>query len=180
MVLLRSLAAIVATVVVASVLVVALRAEIRKVASATHDRNRLNAVLESRNRVIAGLATDFGRIRDAKPAVAAALPPSSNILEFVGALESMASKDSITQSVHFEGPTVSNLSFGSPPVAIDTVGFSLALSGNIFTFIQYLKDIEKLPYAVKIDSISIAGGADGWSNVSNIAMHGTLYTKDDQ
>jgi Tfp pilus assembly protein PilO len=144
------------------------------------EQKKLSATLEMRSGIIAQLMQDAARSRGAQERVDAALLPANNVLEFVGAVESMALKDNVTASLRFDTPSELGETVGTPPRHIVQVPFTISVQANIFTFLQYVKDVESLPYFTRIESISITGAEGGWQNTSNISIRGTLYTRGDK
>lgn len=145
------------------------------------EQKKLSATLAMRNQVVAKLIADAKQSRGAKERIEAALLPANNVLEFVGAVESMALKDNITASLRFDTPAELPELVGNPLKHVYQIPFTLSVQGNILTFVQYLKDIEALPYFTKITAISIsASQGGGWLDTSNISVRGILFTRGDK
>ena len=175
---LREMGVLTGIIIAALLLITAFRSAIHRIADEVVKHKQLNATLEMDNQIIIKLDHDYKQVRGNEKLIRSAFLPSSNILEFVGALESIASKDNIMQSVHFDTPHETSLTVGEPPTPLDQVAFNLSLQGNIFTFLQYLKDFERLPYFTKIEGVSIGSTPQGgWQNTSNVSVHGTIYTQ---
>jgi Tfp pilus assembly protein PilO len=140
--------------------------------------NELNATLGLQNNEVAQLRGQYLHVADNENLIRAALLPSDNVLEFVTALESIASKDGVTQSIHFDVPKATGETISDPSANLEQIAFTLTVQGNIFTFIRFLSDIERLPYFMKIEGMAInATATGGWQNTSNVVLHGTLYTQ---
>ena len=178
---LREVGISVGVILVAAILTSLLGSWIRAAADEVVEHKQLNATLEMHNQVIIKLSQEYKQVRGNESRIRAALLPSSNILEFIGALESIALKDNITESVHFDTPREVPLTIGEPPVSLEQIAFTLPLQGNIFTFLEYLKDFERLPYFTKVEGISISATPQGGlQNTSNISLRGSIYTRSEE
>lgn len=101
--------------------------------------------------------------------------PADNISEFVSALESIALKNGVTQSFHFGTPLNAPVATSLP---LSSIEYQNSMPLNIYSFISYLKDFERLPYFTKINSMNItAQGPTGWRGLGNASWGATLYTK---
>lgn len=168
-------------IVVAIIVIALLSAQISASAETIITHKKLTATLEMRNEVITKLLTDYQNVKGYDQRIRGALLTVSNILEFVGALESLASKDNVVQAAHFDNPVQMAETIGEPPRPLYQINFTLAIQGNIFILLQYIADIERLPYFMKINSISLVAQSPlGWVNTSNISVSGTLYTQGDE
>lgn len=148
--------------------------EITRVSDAAAQNRRLAAALEKRTELLSTLSRDIQIIGESDTLFAKAFIPSDNILEFISALESIALKNTITQSFRFETPAPSSL---SSPFPLSTVGYTNTLSLNIFTLTNYLKDFENLPYFTKIENLNISSqDPAGWRGASTVSLRATLYT----
>lgn len=152
--------ALVAVAVVAVSLVVTwvLSIQIARISDDVLKNRNLASALEKRTEVFAVVKHDTEIIGTNDVLIERAFIPSDNILEFVATLESLALKNGVTESFHFDNPTPSTI---SAPFPLATVIYSNTLSGTVQTFSNYLKDFEHLPYFTKIESLSISlqGGA---------------------
>lgn len=172
-----ALGAVVIAVIAASLLSAQIDASVQAVI--TH--KKLTATLQARNEVVSKLLTDYQNVRGYDQRIQGALLAVSDILEFVSALESLASKDNMMQATHFGDPVIMAETIGDPPRPLYKIDFTLSTQGNIFTFLHYIADIERLPYFMKINSISFSAQSPaGWLNTSNISVGGTLYTQGDE
>ena len=168
-------------IIVAAIVIALISAQISASAETIIPHKKLTATLAMRNEVISKLLTDYQNVKGYDQRIQGALLTVSNILEFVGALESLASKDNMVQSVSFADPVPMAETVGEPPRPLYQVNFTLSLQGNIFTFLQYIADLERLPYFMKINGISLtAQSPAGWQNTVNISVSGTLYTQGDE
>lgn len=149
--------------------------EITKISNTVVQNRHLATTLEKRTEVFSTLARDTQIIGNNDTIVDNAFISSDNILEFISALESLAFKNGVTQSFHFENPTPAPI---SAPFALSTIGYSNNISTNISGLTNYLNDFEKLPYFTNIGSLTITSGDPlGWRGVSNISFRAKLYTK---
>lgn len=103
-----------------------------------------------------------------------ALIPSNNILSFVAVLKRLATKNGVMQSFHFSSPTPS-----VPETSFPTslIAYQNTISASVPTFIDYLKEFEKLPYFTKIDSLTITSGKGGWRETSTISYSASVLAQ---
>jgi hypothetical protein len=178
--LVRDIAIIVGSAVICLTLILFINVGMNSTIDSVVAKKQLNTSLGIRSNVVAQLHGQYLQVAGSGARIRSALLPSSNVLEFVTSLESLAAKDNVAQSVHFDIPRDSGATLGDPIVAVQQIAFSESIQGNIFTFIQFLKDMERLPYFMKLDGMTIAGSADGgWQNTSTVTLQGTLYTQSD-
>ncbi|MBI5133957.1 MAG: hypothetical protein HZA81_01030 [Candidatus Taylorbacteria bacterium] len=174
-------AAEIAVAVVASVLVIVfLSNKIGAASDAVVESRRLSQALKDRTAVVSELTEQYRRIKGKDALIESALIYSSNTLEFVTALESVAAKNNVSMAVRFETPSELGIEIGNPPHSLSEINFSLSLQGNVFTVLGFLKDVERLPYFTKIRSIALSSQTqEGWQNTSNVAVQGKIYTRSD-
>lgn len=135
---------------------------------------RLSTALDARNEALAGLVADIRSTASATERIEAALLPARDILEFVGAVESMAQKHNVTEAIRFDTPSETLYAIDRGPIV--AIPFSLSVQGNVFTFLAYLNDLERLPYFTRVGTIAVSSPQDGgWENLSTISMQGVLY-----
>jgi hypothetical protein len=134
--------------------------------------------LESRNEIASKLVSDYKNVATTQSQIENAFLPEENILEFVSAIESIASKRSIIHAIHFDTPGKTDKVLGDVAHPLTQVTFSLSLQSNIFIFDEFLKDLERLPYFVRISNITITSqGSTGWRDMSNVTIQGILFTR---
>lgn len=162
---------------VAAVVVWFFSREISKISNSMAEKTALTSLMESRNDIILKLKNDLEPIGNKKVKIEQALPPADNILEFIGALESLAAKHSLTQNVKFSSPAPLTTAAGEI-LNFYSIDYNLTLNGNISTLILYLKDFEKLPYFSGANSFTLnAQVPNTWSDNSVISIQAKLYVK---
>jgi hypothetical protein len=163
---------------IAGVIVIFLSNEIKKVSDSVALNHRLETELKKRTELFDVLKHDVQIVGTNDTKIENAFLPSDNILEFVSILDSLATKNSLTQVYHFDTPTTTTV---SAPFPISAISYSNSFAANVFSFSNYLKDFDKLPYFTKIEGFNIsAQNKLGWLEVSNISFRATLYTKTTQ
>ena len=142
-------------------------------------KNRqLASTLEKRTDLFATLKEDTETVGTNDVLIEKAFPSSDNILEFISALESLASKNGVAQSFHFNTPSPSAI---PAPFTLSTVSYSNSLSGSFPALINYLKNFERLPYFTKIDTVNLSSGdRAGWGQTASLSFSATLQTKSTQ
>jgi Tfp pilus assembly protein PilO len=135
---------------------------------------KLASALEKRTELFAAVKRDTELVGTNDVLIEQAFIPSSNILDFVATLESLALKNGITQAFHFDTPTPSPI---SAPFPLAMVVYSNSLNGNLKGFSNYLKDFERLPYFTKIESLSISSsGKTNWRDTGIMSFRASVQT----
>lgn len=150
--------------IIAVFMITFLKEKIILISRSVVEQRTLSMVLERRSETLSKLKNDFDAVGEVDEKIKGAMPPADNILDFVAALESMASKHSIQQSLNFNTPSDSS------------IDYSINLSGNVFALISYLKDFEKLPYLTGVNSVNIVSQGD-WTDSSSVYLAAKLYIK---
>ena len=122
------------------------------------------------------IRTDLATINPAyQDKIAESIPPVYNILPLVDTLENLSKKYSFKQTISFSQPVP--ISSISEPIPLTQIDFNITLDeAGINKFNNYLKDFEKLPYFISINSINYIGsGSNGWQDNSSINISGSLY-----
>ncbi len=162
-----------AAVAASLILIFILSRQIDKIGNSLTEKKNLSFVLERKTEITEKLRRDFNIIGDSGQKIQSALPPDDNILEFVGALESLASQSGLSQSFKFGNPA--DFPIIKSGLKISVIDYNISLNGNIFSLINYLKSFEKLPYFSGISSVSLSGS--GWENNSAINIKAKIYVK---
>lgn len=137
--------------------------------------HKLEVDLKNRTALLTTLESDITIIGENDVLIDSAFVPSNNISKFMSVLDSLASKNKITQKYQFDTPTPSG-SLGD--FSTSTISYSNNLTTNISTFGTYLKDFEKIPYFTKIEGFSISSqDKTGWNGPSVINIKATLLTQ---
>ncbi|MEK7149896.1 MAG: hypothetical protein AAB757_02920 [Patescibacteria group bacterium] len=161
--------------VIASVIIFIISGQISKIGNSLSEKRKLSLILQKRSETTEKIRENFKIIGDNEQKIKNSLPRTDNILDFIAALESLASKNAVQQSYRFGVPTVfinqNNLNVAS-------IDYNLNLTGNIVILINYLKDFENLPYFTGISSISVSSPPDrGWEANSSISIQAKLYAR---
>ncbi len=137
------------------------------------ENKKASLILQKRSEIVSALRSDFKLVGDKEDEIEDAMLPEDDIMEFVAVLESLANQNSLQQSLRFGTPVpVPNMA------GFASIDFSLSINGNIFTFLNYIKGFEKLPYAAGISAIGFQALTDkGWENNSSISIQGKLYVR---
>ncbi len=165
-------------VAVAVVSVWFLSREITRISESVVKNRQLADKLGKRTELFSVISRDASLVGKNDTGIENAFIPADNISEFTSALERIATKNNTPESFHFGSP----ISSATPaPFPLSTIEYQNSLSLNIFTFINYLKDFEQLPYFTKINSISFTSqGVTGWRGEGTANWNATLYTKTNQ
>ncbi len=149
--------------------------------SATIIKNRQQATaLAHQSESSVKLQKAYAGISANEIAIRHALLPADNILEFTEALDSTALKHNLAPSLSFGSPVLTPTTINGGKQTIATIDLGISVSTNLFIFLEYLKDLEHLPYFINIQGITITSlGTDGWQGDSTIVIHATFATQID-
>lgn len=151
--------------------------EIKKIASSIESQQQLHFLLSNQQSVINALQNDFAKIPPGyENKIDSSLPPISNILPMVDSLESLAKKHSLIASTNFSTPDLSS-PIVAGPYNIVPISFSTSIeNASLMMLIDYLKDLDRLPYLIDITTVNINSG-QGWDNESSVALSGKIYAR---
>jgi len=96
-----------------------------------------------------------------------ALPESTNLLPYQGALEQAAQKAGVQISVSFT-PTQTK-------TATKTIDHTVELKGNLGNFTSFLEKLENLPYFVQVNSFNVTS-SQGLDKESSATLSLKVYT----
>lgn len=118
------------------------------------------------------LREDFQFIAPHWDKISRVFPSSENVISFISTVENLAQEKGVQQTFRFEGERGQPV----PELNLNKIPFNINVGGTNAQFLEYLKGIEKLPYFVKIESISITSAIaiDGQIQAN---IRGVLYTK---
>ena len=165
-------------VALSTTIIVFLSNQITHVSDTVAKNRTLAHTLEKRTGLFTVLKRDATIVGTNDTLINNAFVQSDNILDFVASLESTALKNSTTQTFRFDTPTAGII---DAPFPLETITYTNALSTNVLTLSNYLKDFERLPYFTKIESLTISSqDKTGWRNASTATFRAILYTKASQ
>jgi len=150
--------------------------QIKKVNVTIKEKKEMDFLISNREEVNNRIKADFIKVDPSyEQKINASLPPVYDILPFVDAMDSLAKKYSVKETINFNQPVPATDAPG--PISLMKIQYNLTLEDlNVDTFNNYLKDFENLPYFASIDSISyLAGSKSGWQENSSINIIGSLY-----
>jgi Tfp pilus assembly protein PilO len=161
-----------------SIAILFLSRTIEKISSSVVQNRKLASALAERTALLSQLKHDAEIVGSNTDTITHAFPPSDNVIEFISALESIALKNGVSQTFRFSSPIPANL---ASPVPLSTVNYQNTLTVNFPTFIQYIKDLENLPFFTTVDGITITSQSpQGLQGVTTAAINATLYTRSTQ
>lgn len=156
-----------------------LKKQILNISQKIQEKKQLTYILKNRENAAAKINRDFKLVAaDYEQRIKNGLPTVDNIIPFVEAMESLAKKNSLNQTITFASPQP--LPADSGDLTLFAINYTLSLSNaNLSVFLNYLEDFEKLPYFASLDSISLgANGSRGWEDNSSITLSGKFYAKE--
>lgn len=154
--------------------------QIERISHSLTEERRLQLLLEKRVEITQSLNNDLALVAGNEERMRAALIPIDNILQFIGNLESVANENSIKQEIHFSVP-VAHDTPEEPALNVASIDYTATVNGNIFTFINYLKAVEQLPYFTGVTSFNLnAPPGQGWKGDSAINLRAKVYVTNPQ
>jgi hypothetical protein len=162
-------------VILALIMVTLASRAIVKIGDSLYQKEKLSKLLSIRANNMQQLKKSLEQIGGNGEKMYKIYPPADNILEFVGALESLASQNSLKQTLSFSQFLPDT---DASAIARGKINYTINLNGTIFTLKAYLQQLEKLPFATKLGALNLlASPAHGWEGDSTITLNGTLYVK---
>src|SRR3989344_771262 len=138
------------------------------------------ATLERRIEAVEIIKKEFARVpQNTLERMQAVFPPSDNIIGFIVAIESLASRSFVGQNPSFGTPTqFAKKGEGTSAADISSIAFNLSLTGNAANIVKYLAGLEKMPFLTSISDIQItSGGVNGWESSASEIGRGMFYAK---
>lgn len=174
LILLRHIAKAVIAAAVAIVVVTFFGTKIKTISNALQEQKLLTMVLEQRNATAATLREDFKQIGSNDQKIREAFLSTNDVLDFVGSLETIAAQNSMQETIKFGTPEPATTPANEFTVV--PIGYTINANGTEATLVNYLKQLESLPYFAGITSITIASGSTvGWNDRSTITLQGKIY-----
>jgi hypothetical protein len=175
-ILIRQALIAVAAIIIAAVVCFFTAGTIVKISDSLQQRERLSKILAMRIENVRQLKNSLALLGENDKKIIALYPPTDYILDFTGALESLAKQISLRQT----------LNFGSFAPFIQTGGaslyktdYSISLTGTITTLKTYLQRLEKISFITKIGAVNmLASPPNGWNGDSSITINGSLYAQE--
>lgn len=149
-----------------------LAGRINKIAEDVAGKKEMLLLAQHSQEQFALLKEDYQKISPYYNSVIGVFPSSENILPFLGAIENFAVSIGVQQSFKFEGQ-------GSQPAAglnLNKVPFNIIIGGNMSQFLSYLSGLEKMPYFIQIDSLSLTA-AQNFESQGQMIIKGGLYVR---
>lgn len=162
--------------VLALIVIVVLSRRIAHLGEELAENKRLIFLLSNKSDVTERLRTDFALVGNVDKALESAFPRAENLLVFIAALESLATEKSVQQSLKFADPVP--FAIEGSETGVLGIDYNATMSGNIVTFLNYLRGFERLPYFTGISGISITSpGSRGWEEDSTISFQAKVYAQ---
>jgi len=176
LIILKRLSIAIVVALVSFTAVYVLKNRIEKIGNALVENKKISFYLEKRSEMFAKLAQDMKIVDGHDAKIESAIPSADNILDFVSALDILATQNSEQHTVNFSNPVlVSTLPDGSSLYSID---FNVSLSSSVFSLVGFLRGFDQLPYFTTISGITLNAPVDrGWDGTSSIIIQGKLYAK---
>ena len=149
--------------------------EIVKISDALQQKQKLTQLLALRISNIQRLKDSLNVLGDGDEKISAVYPSTDNILDFVGALESLAKQNSLKQNLNFGNfaPVTS-----IDGVAIEKTDYTINLTGSVTSLKKYLGQLENISFVTKIGAVNLlAAPPFGWDGDSTITINGSLYAR---
>lgn len=172
-IILRNVAVACVAIIICGVIIFVSSGQISGIVSAINQTRATAIEGQDRSIAISELQDQFGIINGNDAKIDAALMHENNIIPFINALTSLASKGSVQQTYSFSAPapyaSQGNLNVYSIP-------YTISLTGNFNSFVNYLNNFQNLPYFTYISSINVSTPL-GLGQGATMSMNATLYVQ---
>jgi len=166
----------VGAVILAAILVSVFSRQISKISNSVFEKQAVALALQQRSENLLELKKDLEITGNIDKKIESAFPTTDNILEFVSALESLASQYSIVQNLKFGNITPTSFILDDTPISM--IDYTLTLDGNIQILTKYLEAFEKLPFFTEIKSITLSSyDVSGWTGNLQIIIQAKVYVR---
>lgn len=145
--------------------------KLQTISSSLVQEKKLALMLSARAGGRDALIEDRALIASVKPRLERALFSTDEILEFLGALETLAGKYALNTSVKFGDPS------GTRDPSVVMIPYTITLNGNIYTLLQYMRDFEHLPYFTSVGAFAIHSPETGFGSESSITLTARVYAR---
>ena len=150
-----------------------LKNKIESKAAQLQEKRNMLEILEKRDENFLDLKSTSELVEKNLPIIKMTLPDEKSIEKFVAALENIAAKTNNEQFLVFN-PIENSKQAGEK---ISRLEFSVALTGNSSSFINYLEEFKKLPYFIEIKNITIENNLGITNNDSRMNLKSEIYIK---
>lgn len=150
--------------------------KITQIGSALVTTKRNSVVLTRRSEMLNKIEKDISIVGDNAGKINQAYVPVDNILDFVSVVENLAAQSSTQYNVVFGNPVVYAAKGNGENIY--SIGYTLTMSGTVYTLSSFLSQFNELPFFADVDSVSVSGSADkGWEGSSSITIQGKVYAR---
>ena len=166
-------ALIVITIAISISFIFILKDKIESMAAQLQEKRNMLEILEKHDENFLDLKSTNKLVEKNFLIIETMLPDEKSIEKFVAALENIAAKTNNNQFLVFS--SIEN----SKQVGekINSLEFSVTLTGNSYSFIDYLEELKKMPYFIKIKNITIENGSGIANNNSQMNLKSEIYIK---
>lgn len=134
-------------------------------------KRKLLVIAKAERLSSASLRNDFEKIEKFLPALEKVFPTENNIYDIIGRLKSLGESAGNQISARITSGAIitdeNNFNY---------VAFEASLSGNYGTLRNFLRELNKTSFLVKIDSFNISG-SPSVNNQSNISLSGKIFVE---
>lgn len=160
--------------IIAGVIIYVSASQIRKISDSLLEEKTILFVMGRSLEMNSKLQEDFKTVNDGDRKINSALMSSSNILEFVDAMNDLGKKSALSVSLKFNTPVSTPPKYG---ISIASIDYTANANGDISSFINYLEAFEKIPYFTGLSSLNLTTQGDWQKKNSLISSTGKLYVR---
>ncbi len=120
------------------------RAQITEVNDVIYIANETNTLRDFYKETYDKYNKDIQNIADAQKAISTSLPPTEDIREFLGVLNTYATKNNVEVNISVGGAQIDSAKYED--IALRTIPITLSVNGQTQNIRSYVGEIEKLPY----------------------------------
>lgn len=151
--------------------IIYLVARLDEAVSKAGQKRRLLAIAKAERLNSVSLQNDFAKTEKFFPALEKVFPTENNIYDTIGRLKSLGESAGNQISARITSGAIMADENG-----FDYVFFEASLSGNYGTLRNFLRELNKAPFLVKIDSFNISG-VPSVNNQSNVNLSGKIFVE---
>ncbi|OHA48522.1 MAG: hypothetical protein A2991_02515 [Candidatus Terrybacteria bacterium RIFCSPLOWO2_01_FULL_58_14] len=147
----------------------------RSSTSLTEGRRAL-ATLQTQQAAVGSLQEQLVKIGDADTEIEEGFVPLPSIDRPIAAIEALAGTHGLLhRALRFDTPRPLTDVTVTAPFGITRAPFTITLTGRGNDLIAYLNALERLPYFIRVDGLTITAPQDGsWNNEASVTLQGSL------
>lgn len=145
--------------------------QVKSASKSLQEKRVMLVVWEQKDRTLSSLREDYKKVEQDFPLIEKSLPRKEGLIDYIAALEDVASKAGVTQKISFEPEAKT-----TRPSVHPSISHRIKINGDLDSTIAYLSGLENLIYFIKFDVLSMRSGEDIQKN-SETDLSSEIYIK---